>query len=574
MSSNERIDPILLELIRNTLGSIVDEMAFTIHLTGHSEIIRDAYDLSVAILDRKGRMIVQSVNPLQVGSMAVGAKDLLHDLEGDLDPGDVILTNDPYGGISTHLPDVFMFKPIFHEGQLIAVTNATGHQTDMGGRVAGSNASDSTELCQEGLRLAPLKFLEKGRFNPTLVKIIEKNVRVPDRVLGDLRGLLAACNAGEREFLKLVNRYGMETLDNVNERLLAYAEQRTADEIATWPAGVYEFTDYLDDDGFGKGPIPLKCKITVGGGSLDVDFAGSAPQVRGAINCVIGATKAATFAAVRTLLSLDIPDNEGYFRCIRVSAPEGSIVNCLYPAPVAARAMTTYRVAEVVFGALAQVLPDRIPAGPEGGNTVVAIGGYQDRKPFVMVDMINGNRGGYPDKDGMEAQNHPTQNMRNTPIERLEARLPIRIERYGFVTDTGGPGRYRGGAALERQYRLLSEEAVLQARSDRRVHRPYGLAGGRCGAASVNELDGQLVPTKITEVMKQGQVFRHQLAGGGGHGDPITRETAKVLHDVLEGMVSIEAARRDYGVVIDPHIMTVDEESTKEVRREMARSTQ
>jgi N-methylhydantoinase B len=419
----------------------------------------------------------------------------------------------------------------------------------MGGRVAGSNASDSTEIYQEGLRIPVVKLYERGVRSRSVFRIIEKNVRVPERVLGDLGAQYAACKVGEREFGKLLRRYGVQTAHTYMAELMDYAERLTRTEIRTWKRGAYTFTDYIDDDGFTEAPIPITVTITVGDGHLTVDYTGSSPQVKAALNSTLSYTQSCTYLSVRSVLQQDVPNNAGVFRCIDVIAPEASVLNPRLPGACAARALTGYRVVDAMFGALAQIVPDRVPAAGEGGNTVLSIGGYrEDRTPFIIVDMICGAWGGRPNKDGIEAVTNPSQNMSNTPVEILEAQHPIRIEEYALMPDSCGMGRYRGGLGIAREYRLLNEEATLQLRSDRMKFRPYGLAGGDAGPPTRNVLTrhgeaAQLMPAKFAITLRRGDVIRHEQPGGGGHGDPSRRDPALIEADVRNEKVSARYAR-------------------------------
>jgi N-methylhydantoinase B len=351
--------------------------------------------------------------------------------------------NDPYSG-GMHLPDIFMFFPIFAGDSVLAWSVVICHHTDMGGRVPGSNAADSTEIYQEGLRIPPLRLFRAGVMDETLEQMIGLNVRVPDRVIGDLRAQYAACQVGAREIGRLVVRYGAAGVRDHFAALLDYAERMARAEIATWPRGVYLFTDHIDSDGMSDDPVPLRVAVTVrGDGTLKVDWAGSSKQVKAAINSTLSFTKSNTFLSVRCALKGDIPNNAGVFRCIEVTAPEGSVLNPIAPAPVAARALTGYRVMDTMFGALAQIVPHIVPAAGEGGNTVVCLGGrHPNNKPFIIVDMISGCWGGRPDQDGIEAITNPSQNLSNTPVEVLERQHPVRIEDYALVDDSGGPGRH------------------------------------------------------------------------------------------------------------------------------------
>ena len=565
------MDPITFAVVKSALDAIVDEMAYSVIRTARSEIVKDVMDFSTALCDARGRMIAQAKTIAQhLGAIPDAMASVLTELAGDIHPGDVMIVNDPYQG-GMHLPDIFMFMPIFLDGRLEGFSVVIAHHTDVGGRVAGSNASDSTEIYQEGLRLPVVKLYERGVPSRSVFRIIEKNVRVPGRVVGDLGAEYAACRVGEREFLKLLARYGAEVTRGYLDELLDYAERMTRAEIRRWPKGAFTFTDYLDSDGFDDVPVPITATITVHEDHLTVDYAGTSPQVKAALNSTLSFTKSCTYLSVRSVLQAGIPNNAGVFRAIEVRAPEASVVNPVLPAACAARALTGYRILDVMMGALAQIVPDKVPAAGEGGNTVVCIGGYHgNREPFIVVDMICGAWGGRPDKDGIEAVTNPSQNMSNTPVEVLEAQHPIRIDEYAFVPDSCGAGKWRGGLGLARQYTLLAEEATLQLRSDRMKFRPYGLAGGQPAAPTRNVLnpEGEAtpLPAKLTGTLRRGQSIRHEQAGGGGHGDPFARDPALIGADVANGKITAEYARREHGVATDPATGAVDETATAALR--------
>ena len=552
------IDPITFAVLKSAFDSIVDDMAYTVMRTARSPIVRDVLDYSTTMCDAKGRILAQAKTvALHLGAVPDAMEALLRHYNDDLAPGDVIIFNDPYDG-GMHLPDIFMFKPIFAGARHIGFSVVICHHCDVGGRVPGSNASDSTEIFQEGLRIPPLKLFDAGRRNDTLYAIIEKNVRLPDLVIGDLDAQLATCALGEREFLRLVEKYGAEVLDAFLMEFLDYGERLSRKAFAAWPDGVYRFVDFIDGDGFDETPIRIEVAVTVEGDGLSVDFAGSSPQVRGAINSTLSFVKSATYLAIRCMLDADVPNNSGLYRCIRITAPEGSMLNPHFPAPVAARALTGYRVADTVLGALAQIVPERVVAAGEGGNSVVCLGGYdrETREPFIVVDMINGALGARAGKDGIDAITNPTQNMSNMPVEIMEATYPLMIEEYSLRPDSGGAGRNRGGLGVIRQYRLLAEEAVMQLRTDRYATPPYGLFGGNPGALSRNLLtsagtdNSELLPSKITRTVRRGDVIRHEQAGGGGYGPASERDPARVLEDVLDGKITPAYARDGFGVVV------------------------
>ena len=568
-------DPITFAVVKNAMDAIVDEVAYTVIRTARSEIVKDVMDYSAAICDAKGEMVAQAKTIAQhLGAIPEAMAAVQTKWGGRLQSGDAVIMNDPYSG-GMHLPDIFMFYPIFDGPDILAWSVVICHHTDVGGRVPGSNAADSTEIYQEGLRIPPLKLFRAGVIDEVLEAVISLNVRVPDRVIGDLRAQYAACQVGAREIGRLVTRYGAERMRGYLAALLDYAERMARAEIATWPQGTYRFTDHVDNDGLSDDPVPLTVAVTVrNNGTLRVDWEGTSKQVRAAINSTLSFTKSNTFLSVRCALLGDIPNNAGVFRCIEVVAPEGSVLNPIAPAAVAARALTGYRVMDTMFGALAQIVPHVIPAAGEGGNTVVCLGGrHPDNRPFIIVDMISGCWGGRPDQDGIEAITNPSQNLSNTPVEVLERQHPVRIESYALVPDSGGAGRYRGGLGLCRSYRLLADEAILQLRADRLRFAPYGLNGGEPGGVSGNWLhegDGtRSIPGKVTSIVRRGTLLTHHQAGGGGHGDPFTRAPESVALDVWNGKVTVSAARKKYGVVVNADGM-VDASETTLLRQKQA----
>ena len=574
---NPRTDPITFAVIKHGLDAIVDEMAYTVLRTARSEIVKDVMDYSAAICDREGRMIAQAKTiALHLGAVPEAMHVVLERYKETLKEGDAVILNDPYQG-GMHLPDIFMFMPIFSGEELLAFAVVICHHTDVGGRVPGSNASDSTEIFQEGIRIPPLKLFQEGRANTTLMRLIELNVRLPDRVIGDLKAQYAACRAGSLELAKLSNRYGVSGLQKHFSALLDYAERMTREEIATWTDGTYTFEDHIDDDGFSDIPLPIRVAITVAGDRVLVDYTGSAPQVAAALNSTKSYTNSCTYLSVRCALKGDIPNNAGVFRAISVSAPEASILNPVLPAACAARALTGYRVVDAMFGALAQIVPDRVPAAGEGGNTVVCLGGYRgDGSPFIIVDMICGAWGARPNKDGIEGVTNPSQNLSNTPVETLESQHPVRVEEYALVPNSCGAGRWRGGLGLSRSYRVLAKEAGLQLRADRMKFRPYGLQGGHEAPGSKNTLVGangetHLLPSKVNRQMYEGDLIHHIQPGGGGFGDPMTRDPIRVAADVWNEKISAVYARDEHGVVVDGLTGELDQMATADLRASLGK---
>jgi N-methylhydantoinase B len=567
-------DPIALELFKNAIFSIADEMALTIFRTTYSGVLKDNMDYSTAFCDAGGKLVAQGLTlPGHLGSIPTALDAVVAKYEGDIAPGDVFAMNDPFEG-GMHLPDIFVFKPIFLGDRRLAFAATICHHTDVGGRVAGSNASDSTEIYQEGLRIPPLKLYDRGRRNETLFALIEKNVRLPVRVFGDLRAQLAACHIAERQFLELIQRYGADTVTRYMAEVIDHAERLTRAALAGLPDGQWSFEDWIDDDGVDLDkPIRLFVTMTKRGDRMLVDWTGTDPQVKGAINNTFSYSKAASYTAIRSVLPANIPNNEGVFRAIEVVAPSGTIANALPPAACAARGLTGFRMVDCAFGCLAMMLPERVFAASDGGNTGITIGGYHaDRTPFIYVDFTCGAWGARPFADGLDGNSNMFANMASHSVEVTEAEQPIRIEAYEFVPDKAGPGRYRGGVPFRRDYRFLEDEAILQVRSDRRRFRPYGLYGGRPGKPSWNflnpETENRSLPSKLTMTIRKGDVFRHEVAGAGGYGDPLEREVSAVERDLRNELVSPKSARDDYGVVIGEG-GRVDPAATERLRREM-----
>lgn len=570
---SKTIDPITFAVIKNAMDAVVDEVAYTVIRTARSEIVKDVMDYSAAICDRHGQMIAQAKTiALHLGAIPEAMESVLARYGKDLHPGDAVVLNDPYEG-GMHLPDIFMFVPFFQDDELEGFCVVICHHTDVGGRVPGSNASDSTEIYQEGLRIPVLKLYECGQINQTLARIIAINVRLPDRVLGDLKAQYAATQVGVRELGQLFRLHGRDTMRTYLAELLDYAERMTREEIRSWPKGTFTFLDYIDDDGMSDAPIPIHVAITVHEDHVSVDYSGSAPQVRAAINSTLSYTHSCTYLSVRCALKGDVPNNAGVFRCIDVHVPEGSVLNPRMPGAVAARALTGYRVFDAMLGALAQIVPDRIPAAGEGGNTVVCLSGQREGgEPYIIVDMICGAWGGRPHLDGIEAITNASQNLSNTPVETLEAQHPVRVESYELVADSCGAGRYRGGLGIQRSYRVLADDSLLQLRADRLKYAPYGLDGGMPASVGQNLLtrDGKTQPLagKIAMTLQRGDLVTHVQAGGGGFGNPLLRDPFKVGADVWNHKISATYARTNHGVVVDGSTGGVDIEATRVLRGE------
>lgn len=568
----KEIDPITFEVIRNALDSLVDEMALTIMRTAHSGVVKDAMDYSTAFCDKNGQVIAQGLTiTLHLGSFSSAVGSVLERYHQRIDRDDMFILNDPYGSGGIHLPDIYIIKPVFVEEELQGFAATVAHHTDVGGIVPGSNSTNSTEIYQEGIRIPTLKLFERGKPSEALFSIIEKNVRLPDKVLGDMRAQIAALNIGEREFQALADRYGAETVERYMEALLTYTEGLARQEILSLPDGTYEFTDHIDADNIDEGPVTIKVKLTIQGDRVIADLTGSSPQVRAGINSPLAFTKSAVYGAVRLVMDPDIPNASGYQRLIEVIAPEGSIVSAQLPAACGARGITGFRVMDAVAGALSQAVPERVPADGDGGNSLISVGGYDDEgQPFAFVDLICGVRGGRPEGDGPEGVPHPGSNISNTPIEIAEVELPIRIEAYGLIQNTGGPGKFRGGMAQIRKIRCLANQATLQVRSDKRKFPPYGLHGGKPGDPSWNILnpgdDQVILPTLAVTQVNKNDVLLHTMAGGGGWGNPLDRDPELVRDDVRSERLTADYVKSEYGVVIDPVTSEIDHNATTQIR--------
>jgi N-methylhydantoinase B len=565
------IDAFTLAVFRAAITSLADEMAVTIHRTSYSGVLKDIMDYSTAICDPQGRLVAQGLTLAgHLCSIPVALKAALRRLP-EIVPGDVICMNDPFEG-GMHLPDIFVFQPIFAEGALVAFAATICHHTDVGGRVPGSNASDSTEIYAEGLRIPPLKMFEAGQRNATLFALLERNVRLPVRLMGDLRAQLAACRIAEAGIVELVARHGAEAFAAMCAALLDHSEQLTRSCLAELPDGTVSFEDWIDDDGIDVGrPIRLFVTLTKRGDHMVADWTGTSPQVKGAINNTFSYTQAATLTAVKSVLSVNMPNNDGVFRAIEVIAPQGTVANAVLPAACAARGLTGFRMVDCCFGALAMLVPQKVFAASDGGNTGITIGGWtRERTPFVYVDFMSGSWGGRPWADGIDGNANMFANMATHSVEVLETEQPVEITAFEFVPDAAGPGKYRGGAPYRRDYRFTEDEAVLQIRSDRHTHPPYGLWGGAPGAPSQNVWDphgaAEQMPSKLTTTIHRGDTFRHQLPGSGGWGDPLERDPGAVLRDVRNEFFSPHSAASDFGVVFAQDPLRVDENATEQLR--------
>jgi N-methylhydantoinase B len=538
------IDPITQEIVGNALAAIADEMATTIFRTAHSTVVRDGMDFSAALCNAEGDTVAQAVTvPFHLGSVP-HAMDTLRAKWGDrMNPGDVFIMNDPFDG-GIHLQDIFVFKPVFLDGTLIGFATTTAHHGDVGGRLPGSAACDNTEIFQEGIRLPWLKLFDRGAPVDVIFEVIRANVRIPRMTLGDLSAQIAATSVAERELQELARRYGPERLAGLMTGLIEHTERLVRNEIAGWPDGSATFTDYLDSDGIVRRDVPITATVTIAGDEITADLTESSPMVAGALNSTRSFIQACVYQAVRCALEVEIPNTSGAFRPIHVLTKPGTIAHVVMPGASSMRGVTGFRALDAVNGALAQLIPDRVPAAGEGGNTLAVFGSERgDGSRFIFYELVVGTWGGTPEGDGNDGVTNPASLAANIPVEVAESEFPIVIERYGLVPDSGGAGKHRGGLAVERVWRCLTPDTSLIVRSDRAAHPPYGLQGGEPGALSSNVLihaDGteETLPSMFSTTIQPGDVYVHRTAGGGGWGDPAERDPQEHADDLADGKVT------------------------------------
>lgn len=569
---SKKIDPVNLELVKNSINSIIDQMALSMNRTASTPLVRDLFDFATGLCNKNGELIGEGlVNAIHSGVLPHFVKFINEHFKGNIYPGDIFMCNDPYEGAS-HIPDVYTVRPVFIDDELIAFSGAIAHQLDFGGKTPGSNACDNTEIYQEGLRIPPLKYYERGVRNHTLYRLIEKNVRISDQVLGDLESQVAATGIGERGLVELAKKYGgWPTLSLYLEELLNYSERLTRAAIRELPDGEYDYEDWMDDDGFEFKPIRFYIKITVKGDEMIYDFTGSNPVVKGSINLPLSSTIASVNTSIRLFLDPYVPANSGVVRPIKLIAPYGTVVNVGFPHAVAGRGATLGRLFDVITGALSKIIPDKIPATSSNIDFGICLGGTNfDGSPFVITDFLAGSWGARPFADGIDAHTPIWLNYSNLPVETVEAKYPLLVEEYSFVPDSGGAGKYRGGLAYQKAYRFLADDTTCQWRQDRALFPPKGFQGGKDGATAkgYHTSEGKTRELKKESFLcKKMDVVKAVLPGAAGFGDPFERDPELVLRDVRDEKVTLEAAKHDYGVVIDPETLTLDQEATEKLRK-------
>jgi N-methylhydantoinase B len=552
------LDPIALEILANGLRSVADECFIALMKSAYSTNIKERNDHSTAIVDGRGRLIVQAARslPIHLGSMlglmtAVLARFPL----AEIAEGDIFVGNDPYAAGGTHLPDVNLAMPVFVEGRLLCFVCNIAHHADIGGMTPGSMAG-GTEIYQEGLRIPPVRLFRAGAIVQDIMDILLLNVRVPRERRGDYFAQIASCRLGARRVAELAASHGAATLAAGFDELIRRTEARMRAAIARIPPGSYRFADVMDDDGAGATDIPIKLRIDVGGadGRIRFDFAGTGKQVKGNINTTINATQAAVLYTLKCLLDPDIPNNHGLMSLVDIAAPTGCLINAVFPAAVAARLNTTQRIVDVIIGALAPVLPDAVVGAANGANTTAVFFGTDPRsgRDYVYLETLGGGFGGRATRDGKDGVQVHMTNTSNLPVEAIEMEYPLLVESYGLIEDSAGPGRHRGGMGLRRIVRPLDHETVFSGQGERFVNPPWGIFGGGAGATGRFALraDGagdQALPTKPAAVtLAPDRAIVIETPGAGGYGPPCERSAADRAEDARSGRFSADYMRRYY----------------------------
>lgn len=532
------LDPITLEVVRNKLDGIANEMQQTLLRSSFSPIVKEGLDASASLFTVEGETLAQACAiPVHLGTLIpVVAKILELFPVAKMKAGDAFIMNEPYLG-GTHLPDIAIVTPIVaKDGRVVAISAAMTHHQDMGGMSPGSVPTNAVEIFQEGLRIPPLRFRENGEYNETLVALIRQNVRIPNTVMGDLNAQLAACNVGARRVGELVDMLGHNMIGTIFENLLEKSEQLTRAALRSIPEGTYSYIDYNDNDGIELDRrIKFEVAVTIKDGNFHVDFTGSSPQVRGPFNAVPSGALAAACFAIRAVTDPNIPTNAGCFRPISLELPVGSIVNPVEPAAVNARTATIKRMAGCILGALRPAVPDRVPADSSGEMLAVMFGGlHQSGESFVIGELIAGGSGAGLNSDGVDVIETDVSNCMNLPAEAMEMEAPIRVHQVALRSGSGGAGKQRGGLGIVKEYEVLEGEVRFTHRGERHMCAASGSNGGEPGAMAVSQIfrtNGQTeeIPSKMMAVLQKGDRVVITTAGGGGNGpanrrDPLLQE--------------------------------------------------
>jgi len=569
----KKFDPITVEILWRRLISIVDEADSSVARTAFSSLLRDAHDYTCMFTDRKGRELAQGTfaTPGQSGAMALGIKDIVKRLPIEsYKPGDVFITNDPWA-LAGHLNDVCVMSPIFFKDKLAAFTACVFHHSDIGGRVS----SDNHDVFEDGLFIPLVKLYDGGVLNEPILEMIRWNVRTPDEVVGDIRSQIAANYVCSEKICEMLEEIGLDRLDDLADDIIRRTEKSMREAIELIPDGIYRGQGIVEQKE-GKEDLYIKVAIEVKGSDIIVDLDGSSPQVDWGGNVVYNFTYAYVFMAVKSMFDPEMPNNEGCARPISMKAPEGSVVNCKFPVAVAARMQIGHFLTEIVYRALAEAMPERVIAGSGGTPATMNVfyGKRADGSPWHSVIIRGGGMGASYLEDGHYVSIFPA-NGANTPVEILESDTPLIVEKRELLIDSGGPGKMKGGLGRRVVFRVPDDDYAplgpvnLGIQSGRYRYPAEGLFGGRPGSRAqflVNGRPGD--PYGLTQA-GAGDVIIMDAAGGGGYGDPLERDPEMVEWDVIEGYVSLEKAREDYGVVINPETMNVDRAATEKLRKSL-----
>jgi N-methylhydantoinase B len=568
-----KFDPITLEILWRRLISVVDEADSTVARTAFSSLLRDAHDYTCMFTDRKGRELAQGTfaTPGQSGAMALGIKNLVNKLPAtSYKPGDVFITNDPWA-LAGHLNDVCVMSPIFYKGKIVAFTACVFHHSDIGGRVS----SDNHEVFEEGLFIPLVKLYDAGVLNESVLDMIRWNVRTPDEVIGDIRSQIAANHVCAEKIVQMLQDNDLDNLDDLADEVIGRTEKSMREAIGKTPDGIYR-AEGIVEQMEGRADIVIKAAIEVKGSDIIVDLEGSSPQVDWGGNVVYNFTYAYVHMAVKSMFDPYIPNNDGCARPITLKIPEGTVVNCKFPAAVAARMQIGHFMTEIIYRALAKAVPNQVLAASGGTPATMNVfyGRRKDGKPWHSVIIRGGGMGASSGADGHYVSIFPA-NGANTPVEIFESDTPLLVEKRELLSDSGGAGKMKGGLGRRVVFRIPDDEYApmppvnLGIQSGRYRYPPEGLFGGKPGAKAQFLVSGRPGnPFGLTR-MKPGDVIIMDAAGGGGYGDPLERDPEMVQDDVIQGYVSMEKAREDYGVVIDPATMKADLAATDELRRSM-----
>ena len=572
LQTHKPIDPIRFEVIRNALVEATEEMASALRRSAYSTNIKTRHDFSCAIFDLKMRTVAQSFSqPNHLGSLVETIPRALNAYGiTDLHEGDALLVNLPYTG-GVHLNDITLISPVFHRGALVGYVASLAHHVDVGGGAPASIGA-FREIYQEGIIIPPVKFVRGGEINRDVFDLVLAQVRAKRETAGDFRAQIAANNTGIRRLTSLLDRMGPDTVRGYIDELIEYTDRRTKSELAKLPHGVFESTGYMDSDGYSDDPVKLVVKVTINDDGLQFDFTGTDEQRRAPVNSTFAQTHSGVAFVLKCLIEPDVPVNTGFYRNVHMIAPEGTVVNCTEPYPVVGGWETQLRLTEVILRALADAIPERVPAGTEGMICHSGFGGFDPyrNENYCFLETIAGGYGARATSDGPDAVQPHGKNTANAPIEETEVNYPVRITRYELVEDSEGPGRYRGGLGLRRDYLFPDHEASFTILADRERWGPHGLFGGLPGEKARYVLNPETncieLGSKVTIQLAEGDVVSYRTCGGGGYGPPEERDPDDVLRDVRDGRISPERARKFYWVAVDTESWTVDVEATSNLR--------